>query len=267
MLRRTQRAFEDACHRIANSGQTALPPPSLRTVGGGNFYYVGTMNVRYIRHFASLDGKRILEVGCGSGRNALALTTYDVEYHGFDIFKPYIDWCRAHITVHFPNFHFLHADIRNGQYNPRGTGQSDAFHFPFDEASFDLVILTSVFTHMLEPEVTRYVSEIARVLKAGGQVYTTFFLLNEESNRLIAEGRASQNITFPLNGERVKVRDLNVPEYAVGYCEKFISDLFRQNGLAIDATRHGAWPGRPQGFDYQDVVVAHKREGPARLNR
>ena len=234
-----------------------IPPPSLRTVGTGDFYCIGAMNVRYIKQFASLEGKRILEVGCGSGRNALALTTYNVEYHGFDIFKPYIRWCEENITETFPTFHFHHADVWNGLYNADGKLKSTEFRFPFEDSSFDLVFLTSVFTHMLEPEVTHYVAEIARVLKPGGQVYTTLFLLNEESNRLIAEGRASQ-ILLPLNGERVKVVNYAVPEASVGYSEDFISEFFQSTGLHIDAVRHGTWPGRAQGFDYQDVVVAHK---------
>src|SRR3954462_10798404 len=93
----------DLCHHLANRGESALPPPSLRTIGGGDFHTIGSLNVRHLKEFTSLEGKRVLEVGCGCGRNALALTSYDVQYDGFDIHRPYIDWCGAHVTHNFRN--------------------------------------------------------------------------------------------------------------------------------------------------------------------
>src|SRR4051812_26117973 len=87
----------DVCHKLANAGQSALPPPGLRTVGAGDFHAAGVHNVRNIKQLTTLDGKHVLEIGCGSGRNAIVLTSYEVQYHGFDIYRPYITWCTEHI--------------------------------------------------------------------------------------------------------------------------------------------------------------------------
>jgi SAM-dependent methyltransferase len=212
----------DFCHALANYDQPSIPPPSLRTVGGGDFHRLGAHNVRNMKQFAELDGKTILEIGCGSGRNALALATYDVEYHGFDIFAPYIKWCRTHISAAYPRFHFHHADVYNGAYNRSGTTRSDAFRFPFADATFDLVFLTSVFTHMLEPEVMHYLREIARLMRDGGAVYATFFLLDAEANGLMTSGRAHRYFQ-PFDGERVKVHAHHIPELAVAYAEPIIT--------------------------------------------
>lgn len=245
-------------HYLANGRQIALPPPGLRAgVGSGDFHVTGAFNVRNIKRFTPVDGKNVLEIGCGSGRNALALTSYDIRYRGFDIHRPYVIWCAEHISPHFPHFQFDHADIYNGQYNPSGKARSEEYRFALADASFDLVILTSVFTHMLEAEVRHYVSEIARLLKPGGHVYATAFLLNEEAERLIAAGRSSQAFK-PFDGHNVKIVSREMPEAAVGYDEPIMVDAMRSQGLQIEAIKYGQWCGRSKYFDYQDVIFAKR---------
>ena len=55
--------------------------------------------------------------------------------------------------------------------------------FPCADNSFDLVFLTSVFTHMFAGDVENYLSEISRVLKPGGKCLITWFLLDEVSRK------------------------------------------------------------------------------------
>lgn len=244
----------DACHAIANRRESALPPPSLRTIGGGDFHWVGAHNVRCIRKFTTLDSKRILEIGCGSGRNALALVTYDVIYHGIDIHKPYISWCIDNIASQNPNFHFQHADIYNGFYNTGAEARATDFRFPFPDASFDLIFLTSVFTHMLEADAIHYISEISRLLVRDGAVYATFFLINDESNALVAAGKSNQNMQ-PFAG-RSKAVLRHSPEAAIGLDEAAILDAMKRSRLDAKPPAYGSWCGRAVHFDYQDVIFA-----------
>jgi len=65
-----------------------------------------------------------------------------------------------------------------GQINPK------KFVFPYADSSFDLVFLTSVFTHMLPEDVKRYMEEISRVLKSGGRSVVTYFLVNPPSTEV-----------------------------------------------------------------------------------
>jgi len=256
-LRHARLRSLDLFHNLASGSQSALPPPSLRTVGGGDFLAVGANNVRNLKRLTALDGKALLEIGCGSGRNALALTTYDVRYCGVDIYKPYIDWCCGQIVPHFPNFTFLHADLYNGEYNPGGPTKANVYTFPLPAESFDLIFLTSVFTHMLKPEVQHYVAEIARMLKAGGNLYLTAFLVTDEARELIAAGRSTQRFTLS-NGHFVVKPDL--PEAAVGYEEPILLDELRSHGLKVEAVKYGSWCGRKNYFDYQDVIFARRSE-------
>jgi SAM-dependent methyltransferase len=247
---------QDVCHAIANRGQSALPPPSLRTIGGGDFHFVGANNVRRIKKFTTLDSKRVLEIGCGSGRNALALLTYDVTYQGMDIYRPYISWCTDNIASQNPSFRFHHADIYNGFYNASGKARSDEFRFPFPDSSFDLIFLTSVFTHMMEDDAIHYIQEISRLLVRGGGMYATFFLLNKESNALMDAGKAHPKMeTF---SGRTKVALKDDPEAAVGLDEAAILGAIKTSGLDAKPPAYGSWSGRSDYFDYQDVIFAVK---------
>jgi SAM-dependent methyltransferase len=102
-------------------------------------------------------------------------------YDGVEIFRPAVQWCDRHIHRRFNNFRFHHADVWNSAYNPKGKVLARNYTFPFPGALHDFVFLTSVFTHMLPPDMERYLAEISRVLKPGTHGLLTFFLLNDES--------------------------------------------------------------------------------------
>jgi SAM-dependent methyltransferase len=93
---------------------------------------------------------RVLDIGCGIGRMAVALTHYltsEGGYDGTDINPGAIKWCTSKITRQYPRFCFHFADIDNKKYNPKGRVKASGYAFPFDKDLFDLVILISVFTH------------------------------------------------------------------------------------------------------------------------
>src|SRR3954454_3335822 len=68
------------------------------------------------------------------------------------------------------------------------TAEGSEYVFPYPNATFDFVFLTSVFTHMLPTDMEHYVSEIVRVLKPNGRSLCTFLLLNDESMRFMNAG-------------------------------------------------------------------------------
>ena len=80
-----------------------------------------------------------------------------------------------------PELHVPEGEIFKKCYNPNGAFKAVDFRFPYEEESFDLIFLTSVFTHMQGAEVRHYLDEIRRALRPGGKCLTTCFLLNGES--------------------------------------------------------------------------------------
>lgn len=152
------------------------PPHSLQARVGGDFDVVGAAFVQWLRTLAGLNsGSSILDVGCGAGRIALPLQAELTAGHyvGFDCCSESIDWCRENIK----QFRFIHADIQNELYNPRGTIPASRYSFPEKLHGFDIVLLASVFTHMFPQDVAHYLQEIHRVLNPSGCCLATAFIV------------------------------------------------------------------------------------------
>ena len=257
ILPRSNRAAGTA----GGSSGEVLPPKSLQRFVGGAYEEVGAEFFGYLVTLCELQpGDAILDVGCGSGRMALPLTGYlntEGRYAGFDISAKAIAWCRENITRQHPNFDFEVADIYNSLYNPKGQYQSLDFRFPYPDASFDVVFLTSVFTHMFPPDVEHYLEEIARVLKPGGRSLCTFFLLTDESLALIAAGKGTHNFQHQRDGYRT-IHEKR-PEEGIAFPEAFIRELYAKSGLNVrEPVRYGSWCGRTEHMSFQDVVIADK---------
>ncbi len=191
---------------------------------------------------------------------ALPLTGYlnrEGRYAGFDVSREAIAWCTENISGSHPNFEFRVVDIQNGAYNPIGKYNSSNFRFPYPDDSFDVVLLASVFTHMLPVDVKHYLHEIVRVLKPGGRTLITFFLINEESSARIKEGKAFFTFEHEMPGYRTT--HVENPEAAIAYPESFVRYLYGECGLELREPLHyGAWSGRTDGMSGQDVAIAVK---------
>lgn len=217
----------------------------------------------FIRIYREVCGLRadekMLDVGCGIGRKVLPLTQYfeaHAVYHGIDITKTGIDWCRQKITPRFPNFHFQHIDVYNQHYNPDGKCRPAEYKFPFADGSFTFVTLGSVFTHMLPGDVENYLSEIHRILARGGRCLITYFLLNDVSLPMIEQGSSALDFRHVLDGYRtISLEDV---EAAIAFDEAWVRDLYRRLGLSIKGVDYGSWCGRRDYLSYQDLVLAIK---------
>jgi SAM-dependent methyltransferase len=249
----------DVLDLLAGKRDPLVPPRGLWFVGGGHFR--DNQFLSSFTRFCDLQPyHRVLDVGCGIGKQAVSLTKYlspEGSYEGFDVVKEGIQWCQREITARYPNFKFQHVDVFNKHYNPCGSVLPSQWKFPYSDGEFDFVCLISVFTHMLPDAVQNYVSEISRVLKPGGKSFISFFLLNDESRRLVAEGESTIPLTHELDG--YAVLDPEFPETAVGLPEDFIRDRFEESGLAMSAVHYGSWCGRNATNFYQDIVLSFRK--------
>lgn len=252
--------------RFAFSGRPSnpgKPPRHLSFVYGydADFRHVGEDFARIVIDLCRLprDGK-VLDIGSGIGRIALPLTTYldsRGEYHGVDIRKDGVTWCKKNITASHPHFHFHHIKLANATYAPLGRGNPATFEFPFSRDYFDALFTKSVFTHMDLQEIAQYLRESFRMLKPGGLCLHTFFLLNDTSRAGQREGRSQFQFVHPAKGGLSISR--REPEKAIAFEEPVIRKLYEDAGLELlPPIRYGSWSGRPDGLSGQDIVVARK---------
>ncbi|MBF0532538.1 MAG: methyltransferase domain-containing protein [Candidatus Omnitrophica bacterium] len=115
----------------------------------------------YMQHLAPYDfikplikGKRVLEIGCGDGYGAAYLAQTADQVIGVDFGEEVP--AAARLKYPAANLTFEHMD---------------ALALGFGDNAFDAVCSFQVIEHIPEEQLTRYLSEIRRVLKAGGAAY------------------------------------------------------------------------------------------------
>ena len=253
----------DLLDLITGKRDKTMPPKGLIFIGPGDFKKIGEHYLNLFKEHCNLKpDQRVLDIGCGIGRIAIPLTKYldsEGSYEGFDIVKKGIDWCKKHITKSYPNFRFLHIDLKNDLYNLKTSQTAKNFVFPYRDNDFDLAVLTSVFTHMLPEDVENYTREIHRVLKVGRKCLVTYFILNPESKNYM---KSNSGFDFKFNFGSYSLLDKNVKEANVAYEEEYLINLISQNNLTLEKTLYGFWSGRPrnESFDFQDTLILSKRQ-------
>lgn len=129
-----------------------------------------------------LDGKRILEIGCGSARLLreflwfgaphTSLTGVELQYRRLQDARMF--------TPHLPLIN------------------ADGSRLPFEDASFDLVLQFTVFSSILDDDVRRRVaSEMLRVLQPGGLALWYDFRFNPTNRRTRGISAAEIRGLFP----------------------------------------------------------------------
>jgi SAM-dependent methyltransferase len=248
-----------------------IPVHLCLLTGGGpeTFEAISNAHVHNVNAACGLRrGLRVLEIGCGIGRDAIPLTKLlgsHGRYLGTDVIADSIQWCSENISVRHPNFEFVHQDIQDDLHNPAGAVDINTVRLPTDDSWADLIILQSVFTHMLRHAVSHYLREFARVLRPQGLVYATVFLVDE---RTIQSARNTNltdwNLRFEHSvGDGVYINDPHHPTGAVAYDEDVLGRLVADAGLEfVGPIRRGAWSGaHPVVLDGQDVLVLHRAGG------
>jgi len=102
----------------------------------------------YLEQLGRLDGRRVLDAGCGGGLVARELADAGAEVVGVDRSMGSLGVARR---------------ATNGSFHP---AQGRLERLPFADASFDAVVAADVLEHL--PDLPAAVAELARVLAPGG---------------------------------------------------------------------------------------------------
>lgn len=130
-----------------------------------------------------LTDRRILDVGCGAGNVLAGYRRWGASasnLYGVDLLAERVEAARHA----FPEISFQ---------------QGNAERLAFPDASFDLVLLYTVFTSILDPCMAQGVAqEVRRVLKPGGSVVWYDFRYNNPANAHVRGiGQATIRALFP----------------------------------------------------------------------
>jgi cyclopropane fatty-acyl-phospholipid synthase-like methyltransferase len=225
--------------KVLNSEYRDLPPNHLRVrIGVGNkILFNQKFHLKMGRDFQAMcrqkglvrDDSTIVEIGCGVGRIAWPLRgeSFVGRYIGIDIDTEMLEWCRAHFDQRF-SFH--QASHASQTYT--GAAKSRYYSLPCADRTVDFMYSISLFTHLLEEELTNYVAESARVLRVGGNVRMAYFCMES-----VALG---DRWTFAHRMGHAYVESVDFPEAAVAFHADYMEGLFRDAGFASVTTERRA---------------------------
>lgn len=178
------------------------------------FRYIENTRIKRLIEAASInETSKVLEIGCGAGHildriNKGILT-------GIDISAVQIQ----------------RAEKRLG--NKAQLIKAPAEHLPFEDESFDRVICTEVFEHVLEPEIV--LNEMNRVLKKDGIIslsipnenliiFTKWVLLNFGFKWVLEPKESKWDLASKNN-----LDEWHIHRYSINLIKKQVKSIFRVN--------------------------------------
>jgi len=250
---------------VRTDPNVVLPSSSEIFTGGDieNFLNIGVdIALALVRDAGLRADSDVLEIGSGLGRPAIPLTRVLTQgtYHGIEIVGKAVDWCRQNISAHYPNFSFHHYDIHNAFYNPQGVGWVATTRLPFPDNSFDIVFMASVMTHLNIEDARAYLAEIHRVLKPGGRLWATWFIVDQSMEQTILEAGNSRVPLGWTGGDGVYYTNAERNTLAVAFRESLVRAMHAESRLQITSMPRGEWCAREKvDGGFQDLVVAMKQ--------
>lgn len=213
--------------------------PSLYADLYSNFKFIGTPSLSY-RDMPSIlnkyvNGKKVLDYGCGTAESTLFLKSLDYDVVSVDINERMLSIAQARDP--------------NGEYTKINSGT-----VPFGDNSFDLVFCSFVLLEIAtKDEMLNTVREIHRVLKKGG-----VFISISASDHTYHHEWLTLNTDFPENknitsGSKVKIefRDINLTIDDYFWTEKDYREIFQKAGLVVVEV-HNPLGKEDDGYEWRD---------------
>jgi ubiquinone/menaquinone biosynthesis C-methylase UbiE len=197
---------------------------AMEWIVGGQYTQIGILESSALRTLGLRPDDTIVDVGCGSGRLPFTLRHYlSGRFIGTDILDEALAYARERCER--PDWDFISHFLPS---------------IPVEDGIANFVTFFSLFTHLLDEDIFRFLAEARRVLKPGGRIVFSFLDFECESHWSIFEATlADQNPQRVIN--------------------KFISKgairrWARALGLNVEAIHDGpeAWIELSEPFTYSD---------------
>ena len=126
----------------------------------------------------------VLDIGCGC-KLVQAILDHQLpmgRYVGVDVYRELIQYLQRHVTD--PRFTFHVQNSHNEMYNPQGEPLTEHSELPVDPASFDVICLFSVFTHLAPHDYVAMLKMLRRYVKPDGRLIFSLFVNETTSSGL-----------------------------------------------------------------------------------
>ncbi|CAM3385205.1 class I SAM-dependent methyltransferase [Aequorivita lipolytica] len=264
-IRRLYYLPKDTLDSITGKRHKYVPPRGYIYTGSPasaeDYLKQGQHQLQMLREYANIQpNHKVLDIGSGIGRTAIALTGYlsqSGSYEGFDVVERGVQWCNSRIHKEHFNFNFKYVPLFNDLYNT-ATLKATEFNFPYADNAIDVAFSFSVFTHMQIEEIQHYFNQVYRVLKPGGVCFSTFFLYDDASETFIS---TKKDFSFPVKKDGYRLMNENVKSGNIAIHKKEISEMLARENFELITIIDGFWKDEVRDTtkaEYQDMVVFKK---------
>ncbi len=114
---------------------------------------------KVMKVFKKAKVKKVLDLGCGAGRNTWPMAKNGFEVYGLDLAKDGINLLKKYL-----NSKNLTANLKVGDiFSP----------LPYNDNYFDAIVSVQVLQHGKEKDIKKSLKEVVRVLKPNGLIFIT----------------------------------------------------------------------------------------------
>jgi len=139
---------------VENHGRTR----AMELIVGGQYDQIGILEASALITLGLRQSDTLVDVGCGSGRLPFKLRDYLTgAFIGTDILEDALEYAAEKCAR--PDWRFI------PHHEPS---------IPVGDASADIVSFFSVFTHLLDEDIYRFLADAMRVTRPGGRIVFSF---------------------------------------------------------------------------------------------
>ena len=150
---------------------------------------------KIVKIFKKGGVKRVLDLGCGTGRHVVYLAKHSFDVYGIDIAPEGIK-----ITKKWLRKEGLKASLK----------VSDVYkELPYKDNFFDAIISTQALHHAKIGKIRKLIKEIERILKPGGLIFITVRMVLRakgwEKNKIVIHRFGKRKTKYKVIGPRIYV--------------------------------------------------------------
>ncbi|MBC7369247.1 MAG: class I SAM-dependent methyltransferase [Undibacterium sp.] len=197
---------------------------AMSLIVGGQYRAIGLLESSALLTHGLRPEHSVVDVGCGSGRLAVALNPFLTgKFYGTDVLEKALDYAREKCAR--PDWEFIRT--------------LDAV-IPVEDGCADYVCFFSVFTHLLDEDIYRFLVEARRVAKSGGTIMFSYLDFEVPSHWPVFESTMANR-----NPNRVLNKFISKPA---------IIKWSDQLGLTVERLYEGfePWINLTESFRYSD---------------